>query len=135
MSQRRAVLGAVIVGLVVTGTYHVFETVDPRQDLWFAGLAAGIGLVTVPLLIDLAVVDLAGRFLHRERHLPRIRLALVAASGVLGVVLVAWASARAATDPAAGAGFVVLPVLVFALGVLALIVVVVAGADEAPAPR
>lgn len=132
MSQRRAVLGAIVVGLVVSGVYHLFEAVDPRQDVWFAGLAAGIGLVTVPAFIDLAVVDLTGRFLHRERHLPRIRMALVFVSGVLGVVLVAWASARAATDPFAGTGFVLLPLLVFALGLVALILVVVAGRDDAP---
>ena len=42
MSLRQAMVGAVIVGMAVAGVYHVLETVDPLQDLWFAGLAAGL---------------------------------------------------------------------------------------------
>lgn len=135
MSGRQAMAGAVLAGMAVTGVYHLFETVDPRQDLWFAGLAAGFGLVTVPIVIDLVVVDLVARFLRRERHLPRARAMLVGVSGLLGVLIVGWVSARAASDPVAGAGFVLLPLLVFALGVLAVIVLVVAGADPPQAAK
>ena len=53
--------------------------------------------------------------------------------GLVGLLIVGWVSAGAATDPSVGAGFVLLPLLVFAFGVVAVIVLVLAGADESHA--
>lgn len=120
-----AALIAVVAGGIVAVTYHVFETLEPRDDVWFAGLIAGFGLVTVPLMIDLVAIDVIGRLLHQDRRLALARSVTVGAGALIGVALVATVSARAAEDPFIGFAFVVLPQLVFALGVVVLILLVI----------
>jgi hypothetical protein len=130
MSLRAAVLGSLMIGGLVAAVYHAVELLDPRDDVWFAGLAAGIGLVTVPTLIDVAVVEVLGRALNRSRRLAVARGTLVVGSGFIGIALVGWVSVRAARDPFIGYALVLLPLLVFALGALIAIYVLVAGADR-----
>ncbi len=120
-----AALTAVVAGGIVAVTYHMFETLEPQDDVWFAGLIAGFGLVTVPIIIDLVAIDVIGRLLRQDRRLALARSVTVVAGGLIGVVLVAAVSARAAEDPFIGFAFVVLPQLVFALGVVVLILLVI----------
>ena len=126
MTLARATLSAVGAGVVVTLVYQLFETVEPRDDLWFAGIAAGFGLVTVPIAIDLAATEVLGRLVGQEEVLLRIRRFLVGAGASIGLFLVGWVSLRAGADPYVGAAFVLLPILIFVLGVVALVWVVVA---------
>ncbi len=130
MSLRGAVFGSLVVGGLVAGVYHAADALEPRDDVWFAGVIAGLGLVTVPILIDLGVVEILGRLLKRTRRLAAARGTLVVGSGIIGVGLVGWVSVRAANDPFIGYAFVLLPLFVFALGALTVIYVLAAGADR-----
>lgn len=126
-----ALLGTLLVGVAVVAVYHVFEALEPRNDVWFAGLVAGFGLVALPILITLATLEIVGRIARVERRLPRVRAVMVYGCGVIGVGLMTLISIDAAADPFIGAALVLLPILVFALGLpLLAYVVVIAFVDR-----
>lgn len=125
MSGRAAAIGALLGGVAVTAVYHVFEALEPRNDVWFAGLVAGFGLVALPILISLATVEIVGRFAGVEHRLPRVRAVMLAGGGLVGVGMMSAISLNASDNPFIGVAFVLLPLIVFALGLAVLGYVVV----------
>ncbi len=132
MSQSRAMTASVATGLVIAAVYHLLETVDARDDLWFAGIAAGFGLVSVPLLIDLTALEVLTRSLRRARRAAEVRTVLVLSGGLIGLGIVTWVSVRAGNDPFASEAFVLLPLALFALGALAVMAALLMGREPAP---